>query len=335
MYKERLPLYKALEKKRNSRLITYITGDRQGMETQMAPDVLDRFVDHLDLIKTNKITLFLHSRGGDTGVGWSIANLIRSFCDEFEIIVPLRAHSAATLLCLGADRIVMTKQASLGPFDPSVNTPLNPAIPGAPPQAPKIGVSVESIKGYIQLATDELKIKNSTDKTQVLSLLSNSIHPLVLGSVFRARAHIRMLATNLIKKQLKHTNPKNEKKIVSFLCGDSGSHDYTINRKEARDTLGLNIEKPDDDLYAIIRDIYKDIESELELRVPYNPVILAADSDKVSYSCRRALIESCTNGTDVFISEGILIKQQIQTPNGIIPSIQDSRTFEGWRKENA
>ena len=41
--------------------------------------------------------------------------------------------------------------------------------------------------------------------------------------------------------------------IISFLTSESGSHDYTIYRDEARDELGLNIEKPDDELmFALV-----------------------------------------------------------------------------------
>ena len=58
MFKDRLKLYKELEKNRNSKLLVYVTGDRRGMETQMASDVLERFVEHLDLFKdSNKMPL--------------------------------------------------------------------------------------------------------------------------------------------------------------------------------------------------------------------------------------------------------------------------------------
>lgn len=337
MFKDRIKLYGELEKSRNSKLLVYTTGDRRGMETQMASDVLERFVEHLDLFKeANKITLLLHSRGGETSAGWSIANLIRSFCNEFEVIVPARAHSTATLLCLGADKIIMTKQATLGPIDPSVNSPLNPQIPNAGPQA-KIPVSVESIKGFIELAKEELDIKNPENMIQVLTILANNIHPLVLGDVFRARTQIRMLARNFLEKQLAKDTEKSLKidQIINFLCSDSGSHDYTINREEAKNNLGLSIEKPNDSLYNLIIEIYKDIENELELRTPFNPTLIVADSNQKDYECRRALIESIQGKTDVFISKGTITKHQSQAPNArVITQFQDQRTFEGWRKEN-
>jgi hypothetical protein len=336
MFKERAPLYEELEKKRNSRLLVYVTGDRQGMQTQMATDAIDKLVEHLDLFGSiKKVSLFLHTIGGLTNAGWSIANLIRSFCDEFEVIVATRAHSAGTLLCLGADNIIMTKQATLSPIDPSVNTPLNPQIPAAGPQA-KVPVSVESIKGFIELAKKELGIVESSDLTQVLTILANNVHPLVLGDVFRARSSIRMLARNLLEKQLEK-DPKKEQKIektVSFLCSDSWSHDYTINRREAHSNLGLKIEKPDAQFYTLIMKIYKDIENELELRNPFIPNFVVANKEQENYICRRALVESLGGKTDIFVSKGTIIKKQITLPTGTNIQLQDIRTFEGWEKEN-
>jgi len=335
MFSDRLELYQELESKRESKLLVFITGDRQGMETQMHPEVLDMIVEHLDSFGNNKkITLFMHTRGGETSAGWSIANLIRSFCDDFEVIVPARAHSSGTLVCLGANRIVMTKQATLGPVDPSVNSPLNPQMPGAGPQV-RVPISVESIKGFVQLAKEELGIRGSRDITQVMSILASKVDPLVLGDVFRARTHIRMLARNLLEKQIKTRNSKEKiNKIVNFLCSDSGSHNYTINRTEARENLGLNIERPDENLYSLIMKIYRNIEDELELRRPFIPQLLISSVDKADFKCRRALIESIDGKTNVFVSEGSLVKQQVPTPNGLMIQIQDIRTFEGWRKEN-
>src|SRR6059036_2761917 len=145
MYSSRVEYYKQLEQVRGSKVLLYVTGDRRQLETQIGKEVLDFFVHHLDLIDhAKKITLYLYTNGGDVIAAWSIANLIRQFCDEFEVIVSSKALSGGTLICLGADAIVMTKQAVLGPIDPSTNSPLNPQVPGAPPHV-RAPVSVEAI----------------------------------------------------------------------------------------------------------------------------------------------------------------------------------------------
>src|SRR5690625_7449794 len=115
MYAERLDNYKLLEEKRNSKVIVYVTGDRRGMETQISTDVLEFFSEQLDRIgKVEKISLFLYTRGGDTMAAWSLVNLIRQFCDEFEVIIPSKARSSGNIISLGADNIMMNNQVSLG-----------------------------------------------------------------------------------------------------------------------------------------------------------------------------------------------------------------------------
>lgn len=340
MFIDRKDNYKKIEELRNSKLIVYITGDRPGMETQIHPEVLEYFVEHLDpLKKVNKISLFLYTRGGSTLAAWSLVNLIRQFCKEFEVIIPSKSHSSGTLIAIGANNIVMTKQATLGPIDPSLNSPLNPQNPQYPnnPLA-RVPVSVESIQGYFELARNNLQITKEEDLTDVFINLSEKVNPLVLGDVYRSRSQIQMLAQKLLQKQLK--NSKKIKKIISFLTSDSGSHDYTIYRSEAKDELGLNVEKPNDDLYIVIKEVFDDIKKELELNKPFDPNVLLGSQTRVDYKARRIIIESLHAGTDFFVSEGILLKQQQTIPQPPpMPPIQrtiidDQRNFEGWKFEN-
>jgi hypothetical protein len=331
MYRERVDLYKEIEEKRGSKLLLYVTGDRPHLETQIASEVLHLFVDHLDAIGTvPKISLFLYTQGGQTLAAWSIANLILQFCDEFEVLVTSKAHSGGTLICLGAKTIVMTKQATLGPIDPSVNTPLNPIVPGGPPTA-RVPVSVEAINGFIELAK-QMGIETGTDMTQVLSILTSHVHPLVLGQVFRTRSQIRMLGKRLLSMHMQDDD--RIEKVLSFLCSESGSHDYTIYRQEARDDLGLNIEPPNE-AYKIIKRVHDDVAAELQLTVPYDPNLLLAGQDQATYELRRALIESMNGGSHRFVSEGQLTRHRVVDPNtGIVrEGVQDNRTFEGWKHE--
>ena len=328
MYKERQALLGQIQVARESRAILYVTGDRLQMETQIGKDALDLLVHHLDLIEhAKKITLFLYTNGGDVIASWSIANLIRQFCDEFEVIVSSKALSGGTLICLGANAIVMTKQAVLGPIDPSTNSPLNPQVPGAPPHS-KAPVSVEAITGFLDFARETLG--NESDMKDAFLQLTNSIHPHVLGQAFRSRSQIRMLA-----KKLLATHPVKDLDadgILKFLCSESGSHDYTITRQEARDALGLPVERPDDKLYGIIRELQQDITKDLNLRVAYDPLLHLAGANTAPYAFKRALIESIDGGSHAFISEGTLTQQPVQLQPGVVQqAINDNRTYEGWR----
>lgn len=332
LFQQRAIDYIQLEHMFNTKLITYVTGDRPGWETQIGTDVLDYFLYHLDLMeRPSKITLFLYTPGGNTLAGWSIVNLIRQFCDEFEIIVPSKALSTGTLMCLGANRIIMTKQATLGPIDPSLNTPMNPIIPGPNPHA-KYPVSVEAIRGYFELAKSELGIQNEEALTDVFVKLVDMVHPLVLGQVYRARSQIQMLA----RKLLIHQNLEEEQisNIISFLASESGSHDYTIYRREAREQLSLNIIKPNQEQYDVIKRVYNDFALELKLNEPFSQDGILGTNQYATYNIRRCLIESIDGGCHSFNSEGELSRITINTPHGQQTGISDNRTFDGWRLEN-
>lgn len=333
MYKDRQCLYKEIEQQRQSKLIVYFTGTRQGWETQIANDILPLFTEHLDAIgDTPKISLLLYTNGGNTLTAWSLVNLIRSFCKNFEIIIPSNCFSSGTLICLGADNLIMTKQASLGPIDPSLTGPLNPDIPGANNPNAKVPVSVEHVNAYLEMAKNDFGIKDENCMTQIFLSLSDKIHPLTLGQVYKSKSQIQMLAKKLLN--LHSFNKEKETEIINFLCSESGSHDYSIRRKEAQVNLGLNIEKPSEELYGLIKRVYNDISEELELNKPYDPFVMVSSNPNCPYSIRRVLIESLYNGVDVFMSEGILSSQPIPGSFPSQTSISDSRTFEGWKHEN-
>jgi ATP-dependent protease ClpP protease subunit len=107
-FKTRRTLYRQIETERDTRLLAFVTSDRAGMETQIAQDCIDLFVDLLDKIgPSRRISLLLHTNGGQTSAAWRLINLIRTFCDELEVLIPLKALSAGTLISLGADKIVV------------------------------------------------------------------------------------------------------------------------------------------------------------------------------------------------------------------------------------
>jgi len=331
MNAERIALYKDIEQARNSRVLVYFTGDRRGLETKMASEVLDLFVHHLDTIKVvDKISLILYTRGGETLSAWSLANLLRTFCDEFEIIIPAKCHSAGTLLCLGADNLVMTKQATLGPIDPSVTTPLNPQLPGGEPAA-RVPVSVEDVTAFLEQAREAL---GHEPIAQIFESLTQEVHPLVLGHTYRIRSQIRMLGRRLLSNHM--DRQEDIEKILDFLCSESGSHDYTVYRREARELLGLPIETPSWEFYYLIKELYDNIAEDLELTTPFDVNSFLGSQDRASYSFRRALIESVSGGSHSYVSEGEVVRQRVEVQPGFIgDAIGDQRQLEGWRFHEA
>ncbi|MBW4708123.1 hypothetical protein KX928_10020 [Roseobacter sp. YSTF-M11] len=326
----RKPFYDKIEQERETKIISYVTGDRQNAEAQIGADCIDIFVDLLDAIgPTQRISLLLHTNGGNTAAAWRLVNLIKTFCDELEVLIPYKAMSAGTLISLGAQNIVMSKQAALGPIDPSLTHPLGPQAPGGN-QLARLPVSVEAVRGYMDAATQDLGIKDDKVLGDLLTDLSNKVHPLVLGEIFRSRAQIRFLAEKLLKGHVNDT--EKVQAIVDFLCADSGSHDYTINRREAA-SLGLPVEKPSVDFYDILKSVHRSYSQQMKLAEPFNLQTVGPPNQATQYQLVRGIIESVDGGSHGFVTEGTIIRSMVQPPPPNPPQeqFQDQRTFEGWR----
>lgn len=69
-----------------------------------------------------EIVLMINSPGGDGVAAERIVNVCRSYSAEgrFSVIVPRKAKSAATMICFGAHKIMMSKTSELGPVDPQM-----------------------------------------------------------------------------------------------------------------------------------------------------------------------------------------------------------------------
>src|SRR3989344_9199789 len=75
-------------------------------------------IEKITTAKQNtKIILILNSIGGDIYTAYKIINVLREKCKEFDVIILENANSAATLMALGSDKIIMGKQSELGPLD--------------------------------------------------------------------------------------------------------------------------------------------------------------------------------------------------------------------------
>lgn len=69
------------------------------------------------------ISLILNSPGGSIEFAFWIAKAVRERCQHLDVFVPNIAKSAATLIALAADRILLGQLGELGPLDPQMPDP--------------------------------------------------------------------------------------------------------------------------------------------------------------------------------------------------------------------
>lgn len=266
----RVQKIRKLEEVIRAPVIVYVTSTRPNAEAQMATDAIRFVYEHLRLLpkKEEAIALLIHSNGGDGTVPWKLVTLIREYCKKLIVLVPHRAFSAGTLTAMGADEIFMHPMGMLGPTDPSITGPYNPADPNNPNA--KLPISVEEVLAYIALVKEDVGINHEEELVKAFNKLPENIHPIALGSVKRSHSQSRMMA----KKLMKLISPKIEDHRIDEIVGDLTSklyyHGHPINRLEAID-LGLQVKPCSEELENAMWDLYEDYEKEMEMLEPFQP----------------------------------------------------------------
>ena len=335
---DRLQLIREIEEERRSKVLCYLTGDRRGFETRIHPEVNTMLYNHLrKMDRSNKIDLFLYSTGGVTMAALSIVNLIREFCDEFAVIIPFKAFSTATLISLGANEILMSKLGQLGPVDPSVTMPFNPPVPGRPGQV--LPISVEEVHSFIDFCKNKkfLGLKSEDALKDVLRQLTEKVHPLALGSVYRAIEQIQMVSRKLLGLHMSLEEDKKEiDQIVEALTRTLYSHDYIINWKEAKENIGLkvkNLKEVNAGFEDIVYRLFKEYEQEMSLTDSFSPEVLLGSDQEAGGTFNRAYVES-NEITDVFLTEKTYRRVQQTPPVVPVPTeiIEERIIREGWEQ---
>ena len=294
----RANLIKKIEQSRGSRLLVYVTGDRQGVPVQIAEDaVRPMYVHLLSFAQDNsgmpdKIDLLLYSRGGAVEVPWRIVSMVREFCKQFAVLVPYKAHSAATMVALGADVIVLGPKGELGPIDPSTNLLREVQAPQGVVQVPD-SVNVEDLMAFVDFLKSRVGLTDQAGLSSLLEVLIHSLHPWVVGGMYRTHAHIDLVARKLLDRRNTKISEAQANAIIKTLVEETYLHGHAIGRREAKD-LGLPIAEPDSELEQLLWEVYLEYERMLRLGEPIdvNTFVPKGQDEHAEPDCVLAVIES-------------------------------------------
>jgi hypothetical protein len=257
--KERTELYKKIETKRGNPLVVYVTSQRQGALASMAGDVIDELIDQI-----SAIDLLIESTGGDPLTSWRIISLLRSSFKKVNVIVPHSAFSAATLLALGADEIVMGPYGSLGPIDPQITTRKKD---GTTQQ-----FGYEDVVSFLSFVREEGGITEQQYIKGAFEKLCEVVEPPVLGFAKRSSSLSISIGEKMLQMHMTDPDKKTQAHSIAMKLNKSFfSHGHALGRKEAEE-IGLNVTAPDADLEKLMWDVHTDFEIELNTRVPFDPL---------------------------------------------------------------
>jgi ClpP class serine protease len=209
----------SIQKERGSRVIAVIHR-QESMRFFGFP--LARYIDMddaekvLNAIRTTPpdqpIDVILHTPGGLAIAALQIARALRAHPGRVTVFVPHFAMSGGTLVALGADEIVMTQHAMLGPIDPQIN-----------------GMPAASI---IKVASEK-PLSEIDDQTLIFADIGQ-----------KAIDQLKRQACELLRAPMP---PESAMALADKLTSGRWTHDYPITVTEARE-LGLPVttEMPQD-----------------------------------------------------------------------------------------
>jgi ATP-dependent protease ClpP protease subunit len=241
-------LISRIEEKRNSKVLVYVSNMTMGYAE--IPDIYNTlreigYVENLDL--------FLVSFGGDIDSAFKIVSLCRQHCKKFSVIVPFLAKSAATLLSLGSDEVVMGPISELGPIDPQIRHPEN-----------GIWGPAQALRDFLRFV--ENRVSTSKDPVLTANLLMpiiEKLDPWVLGNFERSNMVAVQYAEKLLGKYMLNGEPNEKvKEMTKKLTEGYYSHGYGIDVDESKD-IGINVIDPEPDLWDDIWSLYSIYHDEL------------------------------------------------------------------------
>jgi ATP-dependent protease ClpP protease subunit len=240
MWEQTQAILSKIEQKLGGKVVSYYTTG------SIVADDVKYFYAHLkDIGYQDKLFFVLKSEGGDGKSAYRIASMLRNFCNELTIVIPEQAASAATMLSLAADKIIMTPLAYFTAVDTSIVHPLNPKDKNNSP----VSIELEEVKKAVNVLLEEKSDK--TDKLEVYKTIFNYIHPVAFGAMERTLNLSERLCKDILALRKDPPSDEEASKLINVLNQEYPSHVYPITRKKARE-LGLNVIDSDPELDSLL-----------------------------------------------------------------------------------
>ena len=237
-----------IEDQTGRELLVYTTHFAHPNSSIDRSDVLG-FTDLLHNVASDDIDLMLHSPGGDIDVAEKLVYMCSSRAKSLRVIVPESAKSAATLIALAANSVLMSDTSELGPIDPQITTTTAGGQQITRPATSFLD-GLEAIK--------EEAGKSGTLSPAYFPLLSQ-LDPALLDFCRKSMLRSQKFAEKWLLKGQYQEQPERAKEIAERLTDTKRylSHGTVIDYQEARD-IGLAVEylSPTDELWQLIWRLY-------------------------------------------------------------------------------
>jgi len=264
-------LIREIEKERSSSVIIYFS--RNLLNSNEVTNFYQLFSGNS---KIKNLDLVLQSNGGIADDAFKMARLCRQHTEgKFSVLVPYKAKSAATLLALGADELVMGPSSEIGPVDPMIYVRMQ--------DGNNYLVPAHSIKDGLDFFESRIKIQPET--AAIYSQLMENLDVTVVGAYQRAIESSKQYASTLLQVGLLKDNQDKVEEVAKALGEKYKSHAFVIDRDTAKEEYGLNVLDAPEPLWEKMWYLYNLLDVWLEEDPNLGTIIKTSNSEVfISYA---------------------------------------------------
>lgn len=203
---------------------------------QISIDASDKIGFHevLERVDGPNLDIIIHSPGGAPEAAETIVEEVRRKYSSVRFIVPAYAKSAATMMVMSADQIILDEDAELGPIDPQMILPTGVA-------------PAEAIKEQFEKASKDLQ--QDPKKITVWMPILQPMGPSLLVQCDHAIALSKQLVEEWLTKYMfkgESTGPVRAKAVADYLSKHANfdSHARRVKLEQLEDPrlgFGLNL----------------------------------------------------------------------------------------------
>lgn len=308
-YATRKGLLEKISEKRSRQIISYVTSIRPNMTCNMAGDAIIPVIEQIELIPSEikAVDFMIVSNGGDPITALRIMSLLRERFDKISVLLPYVAYSAATILALGADEIVMHPYSNLGPVDPQLTVTHN----NEKGFRENLQFSSEDLRNYVEFIKSDIGITDQQHLVSAVAPLLKEVGTLPIGTAKRSQ----QLSLTLSEKMLGwHFSDSNKAKSIARALNSSYyHHGYAVGRKEAKE-IGLPISIPDEELEILLWELWKDYSCEMKSNKPFDPIREIMDDPIASEKINQIPVVNIPANTPQDFATQILVAQAQNIP---------------------
>ena len=220
-------MLKKLQEKRNTSVLVLISHQSISPYVVYKLNHVLRKMGHVE-----KLDVVLESGGGSIDSAYKVLKLLKMYAEKVTVIVPFHAKSAASLIAIGADELVMCKSGELGPVDPQVRDPQSGHF-----------IPAHSIKESIEF------IESTKDIAVKLSF-ADKIPVLLIGAYRESGISSKQYLDHILD------NGPNKDKVTKAFTEQFLSHGFPMDRDFLAKT-GINVTHPPEEIECVMYDLHE------------------------------------------------------------------------------